>query len=89
MPELDLDSLSGDISLHKEKYDRDLFTSAAIVAVRRDMGFTTAQARCIVTGALEHRADWADAHDWGNLLEEVNWYCILYDSIRRNAERKD
>lgn len=80
-----LDALALNIRLNNAAYTRQSFTEQAERAVQSAAGMTARQAHCIISGALEHRSDWTLAKDWGNLLEEINWYCILHASILRNA----
>ena len=38
---------------------------------------------------MEHRSGWTETQDWGNLLEEVQWYVILVASVDRNADKPE
>lgn len=76
--------LTHDIRFNADCYDNNAFHDAAIQAIIESAGLNAAQAEVIVSGAMERRHDWTDAHDYGNLLQEIEWYCILHDSIARH-----
>ena len=83
-----LGRLADDIRYNAECYDSSSFRATAVGAVMEETGMNKAQAEIIVSGAMERRSYWTETRDWGNLLEEVQWYIILTESVNRNADKK-